>query len=241
MIWERYLSAADAARFRQTGLTGPEGLGRAPALLVVDVSWSFAGDDPQADIRDSIRRWPNSCGREGWTAIGRIGALIGAARRHGVPVIYSTGRARADGWDCANWRWKNARTGEPPDIGGSGREGNGIVDAVRPAGGEIVFRKRGPSMFFGTAAATTLRRLNRDSVIVTGTTTSGCVRASAVDAFSHGFRVAVVSDGCFDRGEASHAVALFDMAMRYGTVMEAADAMAHMRALAAAKEAGEQG
>lgn len=232
MIWDAYLSGADAARLRRTGICGPRGLGSRPALLVIDVSWSFAGDDPQADIRESIRRWPNSCGREGWHAVTRIAALVGAARRCALPVLYSTGRVRADGWDRGGWRWKNARTDETGAPDGAGREGNEIVDALRPAEGEPVFRKRKPSMFFGTPAAATLRRLGCDSVILTGTTTSGCVRASAVDAFSHGFRVAVVADACFDRGQASHAIALFDMAMRYGTILDAKVAMEDMFNLA---------
>lgn len=229
MNWYAYLSPADAEKSRHTGLTGPPGLGYAPALLVIDVSWSFAGDDPQADIHESIKRWPNSCGREGWQAIARIATLIETARIHGVPVFYSTGRSRADGWDRGSWAWKNSRIEDMTDDDPDGRDGNEIVSALEPAEGEFVFRKRKPSMFFGTHAAVKLRHLGCDSVILTGTTTSGCVRASAVDAFSHGFRVAAVSDACFDRGQASHAIALFDVAIRYGTVINTDGAMAHMR------------
>lgn len=235
MIWKDNLSPADRTRIRKTGLTGPEGLGKSPALLVIDVSWAFAGDDPKEDIFDSIRRWPNSCGREGWDAIARIATLISTAREAGLPVIYSTGRTRADGWDVGSWRWKNARTDLAPARAERRPVGNEIVNALEPAPSELVFRKRKPSMFFGTQAATRLRQYGCDSVILTGTTTSGCVRASAVDAFSHGFRVCAVSDACFDRGEASHAIALFDVAMRYGSVMEAIGAVAHMRAVHSAR------
>ncbi|NVK61966.1 MAG: isochorismatase family protein [Rhodobacteraceae bacterium] len=233
MIWDDYLSAADRDRLATTGLTGPAGLGQRPALLVIDVSWGFAGDRPGEDILDSIRRWPNSCGAESWDAVDRIAALCTAARARGIPVLYTTGRARGDAWDVGSWSWKNSRTGEQVPATPEDRDANEIVSALTPEARDLLVYKRKPSAFFSAPTATHLRRLGCDSVLLTGTTTSGCVRASAVDAYSHGFKVAAIEDGCFDRAQSSHAVALFDIAMRYGAVIDSAAALGHMAALAA--------
>lgn len=229
MIWDEFLSDADRDRLRQTGLTGPRRPACRPALLVIDVSWAFAGDRPDEDILESIRRWPNSCGKESWQAIARISELIATARQKSLPVLYSTGRVRADAWDIGSWAWKNSRTPKSErDVTGL-PDGNEIVTPLAPQPSDIVVYKRKPSAFFGVPMASHLRRLGCDSVLLTGTTTSGCVRATAVDAFSHGFGVTAIADGCFDRSQASHAMALFDIAMRYGTVSDVSQASDHMR------------
>lgn len=218
MIWDEFLSDADRERLRLTGLTGPKRPARRPALLVIDVSWAFAGDRRDEDILESIRRWPNSCGRESWQAIERISELVAKARQQSLPVLYSTGRGRADSWDIGGWAWKNSRTPTPMRDHAGQPDGNEIVPPLAPQPEDIIVYKRKPSAFFGVPMASHLRRLGCDSVLLTGTTTSGCVRATAVDAFSHGFGVTAIADGCFDRSQASHAMALFDIAMRYGTV-----------------------
>ena len=231
MIWDPYLSKADRARVERTGLIGPEGLGSKPALMIIDASWGFAGDQPGEDIFDAIRRWPNACGAESWEAIDRIAELATTARSLGVPVIYSTGRARADAWDIGSWAWKNNRTAEQIPATPHNLDANQIVAPLTPHMQDITVYKRKPSAFFGAPTATHLRRLGCDSVLMTGTTTSGCVRASAVDAVSHGFKVAAVADGCFDRSQSSHAIALFDIAMRYGSVIDTVQAVSHLREL----------
>lgn len=231
MIWDSFLSERDRAAMNARGATGPNGLGRKPALLVIDVSWGFAGDRPDEPILDSIKRWPNSCGAESWQAIERISALCEGGRARGIPVLYSTGRARADAWDIGSWAWKNSRTKEQVPATPQDRDANEIVAPLAPKAEDILVYKRKPSAFFGAPTATHLRRLGCDSVLLTGTTTSGCVRASAVDAFSHGFGVSAIADGCFDRAQSSHAIALFDIAMRYGSVIDTEAALAHIEAL----------
>ncbi|MBW3097253.1 isochorismatase family protein [Pseudohoeflea coraliihabitans] len=238
MIWDQFLSEADRRKLGQIGRTGPDGLGQRPAIMVIDVSWGFAGDEPGEDILASIKRWPNSCGAESWQAIERIQILCDAARAQGVPIIYTTGQARADAWDIGSWAWKNSRTREQVPVSVQERDANEIVAPLAPTSSDAVIYKRKPSAFFGAPTATHLRRLGCDSVLLTGTTTSGCVRASAVDAFSHGFKVAAVSDGCFDRVQASHALALFDIAMRYGTVLDTQAGISHLNGLADQRTAG---
>ena len=84
-----------------------------------------------------------------------------------------------------------------------------------------MIKKLKPSGFYGTNLESFLTLLQADSVIIVGTTTSGCVRATAIDAFSANYRVTVVEDGCFDRSQASHAINLCDMNAKYADVVAA--------------------
>ena len=95
----------------------------------------------------------------------------------------------------------------------------------RPAPQDIVVLKQKPSGFFGTNLASYLTLLGADSIIVTGTTTSGCVRATVLDAFSMNYHVAIAEDGCFDRSQASHAINLCDMNAKYADVMKSAEVL----------------
>ena len=129
-----------------------------------------------------------------------IRKLIDKAHERELPVIYTTGIRRADMWDSGGWSRKNTRSKEVPT---SNRGGYDIVDELAPEPKDLVIYKQKPSGFFGTPMTGYLTQLGCDSVIVTGTTTSGCVRATVVDAFSYNFRVAMVEEGCFDRSQAS--------------------------------------
>jgi nicotinamidase-related amidase len=96
-----------------------------------------------------------------------------------------------------------------------------------------VIKKQKPSGFFGTNLASYLTLLGCDSVIVVGTTTSGCVRTTVVDAFSLNYRVTLAEEGCFDRSEASHAVSLCDMHAKYADVVSTAEILSYIDRLPA--------
>ena len=91
--------------------------------------------------------------------------------------------------------------------------------------------KQKPSGFFGSNLASYLTLLGCDSVIVTGTTTSGCVRATVLDAFSLNYRVALAEEGCFDRSQASHAINLCDMNAKYADIVKTAEALTFLDGL----------
>jgi nicotinamidase-related amidase len=224
-IWNRFLTERDKAVFSASGYGARGGFGKRPALLVIDVNWAFCGDRPEP-ILDSIKRWRNSCGAESWAAVAKIKSLIGKAHEKNLPVIYTTGIRRADNWDAGSWSWKNSRSAEKPRVAESNHEGNEIVDAIAPSSQDIVIYKQKPSGFFGTNMASYLALLGADSVIVTGTTTSGCVRATVIDAFSLNYRVALAEEGCFDRSEASHAINLCDMNAKYADVVKTDEILA---------------
>jgi len=218
-IWNRFLTERDKAVFKASGYGARGGFGKRPALLIVDVNWAFCGDRPEP-ILESIKRWRNSCGEDAWIALPFIKSLIDKCRLKGIPVIYTTGVGRDDNWDSGSWLWKNTRGGEDRHSQSDNLDGNEIVAPIAPGPRDIVVYKQKPSGFFGTNLASYLTLLGCDSVIVTGTTTSGCVRATVLDAFSLNYRIALAEEACFDRSQASHAINLCDMNAKYADVVK---------------------
>jgi nicotinamidase-related amidase len=223
-IWDKFLTERDREVFAASGFRARAGFGSRPALLIVDVNYGFVGDKSEP-ILESIKRWMHSCGSDGWLAVAAIKKLLVAARGKGVPVIYTSGDRRRDGWDQGVWAAKNSRAkNDYLGVNVGALRGNIIVPDIAPQPRDIVIGKHKPSAFFGTPLSSFLVQLQCDSVIVTGTTTSGCVRATVIDAFSLNYRVIVAEDGCADRSEASHAINLCDMDAKYGDVI-ASDAI----------------
>lgn len=229
--WDRFLTDRDKAVFKASGFGATGGFGKRPALLVIDVSYAFTGETSEP-ILESINHFSNSCGEDAWAAIPAIARLIEGCRAKGLPVIYTTGHRRADGWDGGSWLWKNTRGGEAKKTrDATARDGNAIVDEIAPMPQDIVVLKQKPSGFAGTPLLSYLTLLQCDSVFVVGTTTSGCVRATVIDAFSYNFRVAVVEEGCFDRAQASHAINLCDMHAKYADVVSLDETLGHVASL----------
>jgi maleamate amidohydrolase len=227
-IWDEVVSKEDLAIYAAAGYGNRSAWGDHPALLVVDVNYNFVGDRSEPVLK-SIERFPNSCGEAGWDAVGHIGRLLESARATAIPVFYTTQPAVSDATTAGAWARKNSRFlsgAVDPKF-----RGVDIVKDIEPVPGEIVMLKDKPSAFFGTPLVSYLNELRIDTTIVVGGTTSGCVRATVVDAFSYNYRVVVVEEGCFDRGRASHAVNLFDIHSKYGDVVSVAEAIEYMRGL----------
>jgi nicotinamidase-related amidase len=234
-IWDKYLTDRDKAVFEQAGYGAMAAWGKRPALLVIDVNYAFTGES-SLPILDSIKKWRNSCGSDGWDAIPVLQKLIEMCRSKGIPVIYTTGTRRPDAWNAGSWAWKNSRNDEDLSVkiektSFDGLDGNIIVKEIEPGPRDLVVRKEKPSAFFGSPLQSYLQNLGCDSVIVTGTTTSGCVRATVLDSFSLNFRTTVVEDGCFDRSQASHAINLCDMNAKYANVLSSEEVLEHLRSV----------
>ena len=231
-IWNQFLTERDRAVFAVSGYGARQGFGKRPGLLIIDVNYAFCGDKSEP-ILESIKKWRNSCGEDAWVAVKYIRVLIDKAREKGLPVIYTTGVRRGDLWDSGSWAWKNNRSAE--DVSNktvaSNFDGNEIVRDIAPGPRDIVVYKQKPSGFFGTNLASYLTLLGCDSLIVTGTTTSGCVRASVLDAFSLNYRITLAEEGCFDRSQASHAINLFDMHAKYADVVKSDEVIEFLRSL----------
>jgi len=216
--WDAFLTDRDKQVFAKAGYGGRQGFGQRPVLLVVDVNKNFCGLKSQP-ILESLETWRASCGEDAWAAIPHIRRLVDVCRAQRIPVIYSTMEdLREDEWDHGRFGDKNRRRGE--DRAAHSSEATEIVPELAPTSNDIVIRKYKPSVFHGTMLVSFLTDLQADSLIVTGTTTSGCVRATVVDAFSYNYRVSVVEQATFDRGQASHWINLFDIHQKYADVVD---------------------
>jgi nicotinamidase-related amidase len=222
--WRGVIGPRDRAIYEAAGYGRRTTPGNRPLLLVIDVTYGFVGRSP-APILESIREYPNSCGEAGWVAVRTIERLLPPARALGRPVVYSTGFTELGVRGQGMWAQKHPRaTVEVPT------DGNAIPVEIAPGAEDIVLPKTKPSLFHGTPLLDLLISEGADTVVVTGGTTSGCVRATVIDAFSYNLPVLIVEDAVFDRGEMSHAVNLFDMDQKYANVITTDEALGYLAA-----------
>ncbi|MEX1125183.1 MAG: isochorismatase family protein, partial [Acidimicrobiia bacterium] len=230
-VWDDVLTDTDKAVFAAAGWGKRAGFGERPAIMVIDVNYNFCGDRAEP-ILESIQRWRYSCGEVAWTiGIPAIEQILEVAREKRLPIIYTTNPRRPDGFDLGVWSLKSYRAEDDVDV--IGHKGNDIVSEVAPKEDDLFIEKRKPSAFFGTPLMSHLTMMRADSLILTGTTTSGCVRATAVDALSYDLRVTIPHEAVFDRGEVSHKIALFDLHMKYVDVTDTNDVLTYLKGLPA--------
>ena len=215
--WDGVVSEADLEVYRKAGFGRTGGLGKRPVLLVIDVQYRTVGNTPKP-ILESLQDYPTSCGEYGWRAVSQIEKLVQVFRRNKLPIIYPSIAPKTPR-DMG--RFANKMPSAPQD----NPKAFEIVESIAPAPDDIILYKHFSSAFFGTALATHLVRLGADSLVLTGCTTSGCVRATAVDACSLDYRIVVPEDAVYDRGQVSHAVNLFDIANKYADVVPTAEAV----------------
>lgn len=202
-------STSDGDGHHGHALGARSGFGEAPALLVVDMSLGFT--DPRSDLACDVER-----------AIPAIRQLLTAARRSAVPVLYTT-VAYTDAQHAAG----GAFAAKIPALARL-RVGAPLVQIdprVAPLPTEPVISKLYASAFFATPLMSLLVGAAVDSVVITGASTSGCVRATAVDAVQHGLRVVVPREAVGDRDVDAHEQSLRDIDSRYGDVVALEDAL----------------
>lgn len=217
-IWKRHLTDQDLRVLETYGFDNCNGGGQRPALLVIDMTYKFLGDRDEP-IEQAVRERRTACGNMGWRTIPATGRLLDAAHAKGVPVIYTRGvepQARAPLGALGVASLKNVKPDSERNT--NLRQSYQIIDEIAPGPNDIVVEKQKPSAFLGTPLTSLLIALRVDSLYLTGCATGGCVRATAVDAFSHNYRTTVVEDCCFDRFESSHAMALFDLGCKYAEI-----------------------
>ncbi|HZG94913.1 MAG TPA: isochorismatase family protein [Mycobacteriales bacterium] len=195
-------------------------LGSQAALLVIDMTEAFVRDD-----------YPTGWAATGEPCAAALAGVVAAARRHGVPVLYTRTEPLAHAAEVGGWlRGRPGPSMFPFDSPGPHHD---IVPELKPEPADIVFAKPKPSAFFGTQLTGLLTALRVHTVVVTGMTTSGCVRATVNDAFMLNFRVVVPVDCVADRSQLSHEVELFDMGAKYADLVESADVIRGFAAPAA--------
>lgn len=219
-VWEKFLTEQDSMALAKLPKTPPDPRTycERPALLMIDFFRAVYGDRPQP-LLEAIDQWPNSCGLVAWEALTPTQRLLSECRKIGMPIVHTTGvvdgaiqgqHARPqprDDSEPAKPRWI------PPEIRYE------IMPEVGPIDGETVIHKIASSAFWGTPLLGHLIKNRIDTLIVCGESTSGCVRATVVDADQNQFNVIVVEDCTFDRHEATHAMNLFDMQRKFADVM----------------------
>lgn len=200
---------ADRAVYARQHFAQPVGIGRSPALLLVDFQVAFA--DPDAFGGGNIA-----------AAAQRSVALLAAARARGWPVAHTRVVYQADGTDAGAFARKVpgllSLTEDAP--------GSQTLPELSAAPGELVIRKRQASAFFASELAAWLGWRGVDTLLVAGCTTSGCVRASVVDAVSHNYRTIVPTDCVGDRALGPHEANLFDIGQKYADLMTSDEVLA---------------
>lgn len=219
-VRDKYLTEQDNEHLAASGHQ-PKGFGRRPALLMVDLyRWVF-GDKP-LPLMDAIKEWPGSCGLAAWESLPSIQLLLASAREVGIPVVHVTGLSDSEsgvnGWASAN------NGSRPGYLGTSAKRARGpemfnIIDELAPTAGETLLRKALPNPFHNTSLLGHLNELGVDTLIVARESSSGCVRASVVDACASRFKVVIAEECVFDSHEATHALNLFDMHYKPGDVL----------------------
>jgi maleamate amidohydrolase len=191
------------------------GFGRRPALVLVDFVAAYF--DPACDLYAGVD-----------AALASALRVRAAAHAAGIAVVLTRVVYQGAGLDGGRF-FEKAR---PLRNFLPGSAAGGWPAGLVPRADELVVSKQYPSAFFGTSLASTLTAARIDTVILTGLTTSGCVRASCVDAMSHGFITAVVRDACGDRHSAPHEANLFDMNAKYADVVSEAEVLDYLGTLA---------
>ncbi|KAH0844037.1 hypothetical protein AYO21_02205 [Fonsecaea monophora] len=206
--------------YRASGFANIMGWGSNPALILIDVCKAYWTAGSPLDL---------SANPPAVSAIASMKRLVSAARKGNVPIIWSqiryTSPDLADGGLFALkakqlWIWQD----------GNGRGLDAPLAGLEPAPGDIVIVKKMPSAFFGTTLTEQLQRLRVDTLVICGVSTSGCVRATTLDAMQNGFRPMVVGNACGDRAPEIQEANLFDLNAKYADVVSEEEAIGHLEA-----------
>jgi maleamate amidohydrolase len=188
-----------------------------PALVVIDMTYDFCGS-PGLNAVAAARERRTACGPNAWTRVPAIANIIAAARQARIPIAYS----RRSDVRLRRQSPKTARAHEDVMAFSAIEDGNSIIAELAPEPHDLVFGKTSPSIFFDTAFGAWYEDNQCDGLFVVGCTTSGCVRASVVDAFSRQINCFIIADAVFDRFSLSHRTALFDCQAKYADLVSAA-------------------
>jgi nicotinamidase-related amidase len=209
----RYCASHAMVEMRFEGFHGRAGMGEKPALAVIDVNCGFT--DPDS---------PLVCDLDG--VVAAIARLLDAFRAAELPVIYTTVAFDAAAKQAAKLFLEKVPALLTLEAGSRWAE---IDRRLAPRENEAVIVKHWASAFFGTALASLLATDQVDTLVVTGASTSGCVRATAVDGLQHGYRVLVPREAVGDRNPAAHNANLYDIDTKYGDVVSVDDVLASVR------------
>ncbi len=197
------------------------------ALVAIDL-YELVYQGGPLPVVEVCKKFPSSCGENAWAAIPPTRRLFEAARGAGLPVFYSSDSPPESRPAFMNVTKKKSDAGA--DL-------LAIRADFKPQPNDVIVQKQRASAFFGTPLVAHLNMLGIRTIIMCGESTSGCVRASCVDAYSYGFHVVLVEECCFDRSMISHQVNLFDMHHKYADVIGIDTVAKHLEGLQVRKTA----
>jgi len=222
--WEPLLSKQEMEILRVSHYGQELLLPKRPAFVVIDMTYDFCGL-PGIDAVTAATERRTACGPSAWQALPFILRALTAARQAKMPIAYS----RRSAMRLRRKSPKTARATEDAKPFSSTKDGNSIITELAPESIDLVFGKHAPSIFFETEFPAWFQDHECDGLFMVGCTTSGCVRASAVDAFSRQINTFIIADAVFDRFSISHKVALFDCQAKYADLIGTADFESYSR------------
>ncbi|NNN19345.1 MAG: isochorismatase family protein [Acidimicrobiaceae bacterium] len=214
--WDQVVPDLDREIYSKAGFGKATNWNGRPALVIIDALWSFIGHE-SVDVLEAIEEYPTACGRSGWDGLEKIVVALDYFRSLCLPVIYVC----ADG-SLRDVYGATTRTRKPVSL--KDTDAFAIPEMISPLEGEPIIKKTKASGFFRTPLDIMLRKIGVEIVVLAGCTTSGCIRASAVDSHSLGFETVLLEDAIWDRSSFSHAVSLFELSMKYASVVNVNDA-----------------
>lgn len=217
--WMEFLPEAERTLLSQPRFKVEPYLGANAALIVVDVTMGFCGSEGLT-MEEAVKEFSTACGPMSWETMPRISKLIERFRAQERPIIYTL--ADIEGNLFAGGATKSKSSGRPKSAY------NDFPAAILPQDGDWVLPKTKASGFFQTALTAGLTRQHIDTVVVCGVSTSGCVRATAVDSHSNGYKTYVIDDCCFDRSYFAHCANLYDLAAKYAHVVSLDEMLSQM-------------
>jgi maleamate amidohydrolase len=212
--WRGFVPDTDLATYAKGAFSNPIGMGERAALLNINITYMFV--DPQYAM----------CGRDDPALKAALVRITNTYRALGLPIYYSRRDDRSHPTRRGIWNLKLGNshafqyTSDP--------HADEWPPEYAPRKEDIVILKNKPSAFFETPLESFLRYDHIDTLVVVGVSTSGCVRASATDAFSHNLRVIVVEEACGDRSVAAHRANLFDLDIKFADAEKMDDAVAEL-------------
>jgi maleamate amidohydrolase len=214
--WDAIIPQSEKEAYRAAGFGRRTGIGKRPALLIIDVQYRTVGTEPRP-FWEAIKEFPTACGQVGWDAVHQIARVLALFRSKGWPVLYPY-VSQKETFD------KGRLADKVPALMTVAKRGYDFVSEIAPEANDVLLPKKHP-------LASYLIEREVDTLVVTGCTTSGCVRGTVVDGFAYNFRVLVPHECVYDRSQVSHAVNLFDMSEKYADVMSVENALSTLQAV----------
>lgn len=195
---------------RETGLRGR------CAVLMIDL-YNLCYKGGNKPVVDLVERFPSSCGEYAWNALPPTKTLLECARNANLPIIYST-KDKRNAESLLNVNATHRKRSGTEDS-----DSHDIHPELSPRENDLMIFKERASCFFGTPLVTYLNKLQVETLIICGESTSGCVRATTLDSYSYGFHTVIAEQCVFDRNYISHQSSLFDLHHKYADVMDSSE------------------